>query len=97
MKVSITKSIPSNVLLVNQTVAELKDSIFDKYKKIDVSKTIDKSVNDYILKVTGYRSYFVTMDKQVISYDYIRACINKNEKISLSLVRFFSRSIFCVS
>jgi hypothetical protein len=66
----------------------LKDLIFDKYKKIDLNKTIDKAPKDYILKVTGFRAYFVTPEKPIIAYDYIRSCINKEEKINLSLVLF---------
>ncbi len=71
---------------VNTTISELKFQIFDKYKKIDLNKTIDKTPDDYILKVTGFRSYFATPEKPIIAYDYIRTCCNKDEKINLSLV-----------
>jgi len=70
----------------NQSVKELKEVIFDKYKKIDILKTSQKSANDYLLKVTGFRSYFTSNDKKLIAYDYIRSCINKNQQILLSLL-----------
>jgi hypothetical protein len=64
--------------IVNQTVAEVKASIFDKFKKIDLVKTAEKSVDDYILKVTGFRSYFVSLEKPFISYDCILYILNTN-------------------
>mmetsp|Transcript_9981 Transcript_9981/g.13709 ORF Transcript_9981/g.13709 Transcript_9981/m.13709 type:complete len:1266 (+) Transcript_9981:125-3922(+) len=71
---------------LNWQVSELKAFIFDKYKKFDIEKTTGKTVDNYLLKVSGFRSYFITPHKRFIDYDPIRRSINKNEPISLSVI-----------
>eukprot|EP01114_Cavostelium_apophysatum_P003947 TRINITY_DN1407_c1_g1_i1.p1 TRINITY_DN1407_c1_g1~~TRINITY_DN1407_c1_g1_i1.p1 ORF type:complete len:1234 (+),score=376.93 TRINITY_DN1407_c1_g1_i1:156-3857(+) len=95
--VTITCNVPGDsqktiVCDVNITVEELKWTLLEKFKRIDFKKTMNKSIRNYLLKVAGFRSYFDTNEKSLIDYDYIRFCINKEEKIVLSLVDFNSIS-----
>lgn len=41
------------------TADEVKESIFEKYKRIEKRKTDNKTSESYVLKVSGFRSYFV--------------------------------------
>lgn len=88
--VKIAVELSNKLFLVNQTAEELKKIILEKYKKIDIHKTINKTpsnffinitlmifLDDYLLKVPGFRSYFIGNTK-LIQYDYIRNCINKS-------------------
>ena len=77
----------SSVKLVTKpvlTAIQVKEMIFDKYKRRNVGES-DLTAEDFILKVTGYQEYMYG-SSQLISYDHIRRCISKKDPIELTLV-----------
>lgn len=61
--------------------------------KIDLNQQ-NKSIENYLLKVTGYRSYFTDENQKLIDFDYVRSRINQDEVIHLSLVELDESQIW---
>jgi hypothetical protein len=53
--------------------------------------SLGKRADDYVLKVLGKRSYFIS-ELPLLDFDYVRACINRERPIALSLIEFDVRS-----
>jgi hypothetical protein len=63
--------------------------IYEKMKKMQAqgnNNRVMKTREDYVLKVTGFRSYLVTGTKKLVDYEYSRKCIAKLERISLTFL-----------
>ena len=53
------------------TADQARQAIFEKYQNLNQRETAGKVPTDYLLKVTGFRS-FLTGSNKLIDYDYIR-------------------------
>ncbi|KAH3763554.1 phosphatidylinositol-4,5-diphosphate 3-kinase [Pelomyxa schiedti] len=68
----------------SMTAEQAKHNIFEKYQALNPQDTNGRTLSDYHLKVTGFRSYMIGNNK-LIDYDYIRSCLNRGVRIELSL------------
>eukprot|EP01087_Luapelamoeba_hula_P016091 TRINITY_DN4916_c0_g1_i1.p1 TRINITY_DN4916_c0_g1~~TRINITY_DN4916_c0_g1_i1.p1 ORF type:complete len:1562 (+),score=232.28 TRINITY_DN4916_c0_g1_i1:66-4751(+) len=70
--------------LFDQPVSEVTAMVWSKFKLKDPSAA-SSGPEDFILKVTGLLEYMFGEDP-LSTYDYIRRCVGKKQKINLSLV-----------
>merc|ERR1712146_553474 len=68
----------------------IREMLFEKNVQA-AGSAFGKQSSDFVLKVLGYRSYFVS-DQPFIDYDYVRQCIHRNKRIELSLIPLDRRS-----
>ena len=64
---------------------QVRDVIFGKISRTAGGTFDGVNAEDFILKVTGFQEYLYG-NSQLISYDYIRKCISRNDSICISLV-----------
>jgi hypothetical protein len=74
---------------VQMRPSHIRDMMFGKMSQA-AGTSFGKRAADFVLKVLGYRSYFVS-EAPFIDFDYVRSCIHRGRRIELSLVEFDQR------
>eukprot|EP01102_Stenamoeba_stenopodia_P009928 TRINITY_DN2950_c0_g4_i1.p1 TRINITY_DN2950_c0_g4~~TRINITY_DN2950_c0_g4_i1.p1 ORF type:complete len:949 (+),score=178.17 TRINITY_DN2950_c0_g4_i1:889-3735(+) len=94
-KIELSCNLPSDdggdimktkLLLANQTVQSLRDTIFQKLKTKNPKAAKGKTSNDFVLKVTGFSDWLLTDNAMLFEYDHICKCLSKSQDIELSLI-----------
>jgi hypothetical protein len=74
---------------VQMRPSHIRDMMFGKMTQA-AGTAFGKRAADFVLKVLGYRSYFVS-EAPFIDFDYVRSCVHRGRRIELSLVEFDQR------